>query len=538
MSQKIIWELLTICSFAFVLPSTINGQSILEDIPPESKKLIEQYNITGEIDRLPNVFEIKRIWETKASMMDLDTLGNPKRKLSNKILKIIFQVKSDIDSVDRIRITNFDIVDKAHVVINISKSKYIRDIDIKNTKIDAIHIDSSEIELLNIKDSYINSFSIRESKINKGSYISNVNGKSFSINNSDVNSLSLWNINSWYYSTITKNIIGGSRTSISMKSETKFPLRFYDNTVNSRITFKGNETSIYPFDRYFHKNQFFNDVIFEGIKKNEKKDTVIVFHDLEFHGKVFFKGSLPSNLLLIDISSEEDIDFTWVDHDTYCHIDLNMTDIDKIKLDYNNFRISRLISNLGPMDLNKLDEKEYKNREIERLEVVFTKLLAKQEKENFGDSYKKLDLHYKGYKYFRYGRINIWDGIYYIVAKAWWNFGYSKQRIFIWTALFFSLFCTINYFNFNTLINRVYSIEKINTLYKKLNKKDLPAKKHRHEKIKLVVHYTIFVFFGFSLNHENLSFESFKWTIYIYSTYTIGLICIAFILNYILFLNT
>ena len=519
---------------------TVNRVAVLDSLPEKQLAIVEKYGIGKELDKIPVYFRITRVGEAVRRPDKADGIAGKNTK-RERIPSIGLILKDSLDSkIRKVSLRNFNQDNNIQVGLQINSANTFLNIQFLNCTFSQLSVRNSKIGALNIKQCQIRSTSVRKCKISH-LRISNIQGQRFSVHDSEINSFRIDSFALKFPLKIEKNTIGPAAFHFRLDDSTHTLANFRENTFTARhVRFKGNMHASYPFLRKFVGNKFQGEVQFEAVRKPDDEDEIYILRDVEFEDNVYFRGQLPARLSLDYISTKKEIDFTWVDLDAFCKIALNFSEIEKVKLDYNNFLLSIFLPSNIPIDVKKLDDLRYQRREIDRKEIIFKKLLVKQKQDNLGDSYEKLDLHYKRYKYFRYytqGGFKPWNWIFYIFSKAWWNFGYDKQWVFLWTLLFLGIFTGINYRFFDLLIGEVYTIKKIEGLYKKLNPKKLKPRSFKMEKLKLVTHYTLFLFLGFKLDHENLSFTRFGWTFYVYFVYTLGLICIAYILNYVLFLQ-
>jgi len=130
-------------------------------------------------------------------------------------------------------------------------------------------------------------------------------------------------------------------------------------------------------------------------------------------------------------------------------------------------------------------------------------------------------------------------GWYKWILKYWWNFGYNKEYILTWTPLLFLLFLIINVFIIKTLNGNVYKIKSIPNSFPSFvwNFRNVRIK----ENLKLIggrlwysTVYTAAIFFKVTLQVENFKFKHKLGTIYLVLIYIVGLICIAYLVNFII----
>lgn len=152
---------------------------------------------------------------------------------------------------------------------------------------------------------------------------------------------------------------------------------------------------------------------------------------------------------------------------------------------------------------------------------IYEKLLLKFSTEKKLDSYKYLDI-----EYFKYRHNVIVNTINYF----WWNYGYNKWLIILWTIGFLLIFSIINSNNWVTLY-RIYPIVSELDFIDINDKSNLKSKINSFLRIFV---YTSFIFFSLRIDFNILSFKNTKYLMYFFFQYLTGLICLFFIANSIL----
>lgn len=249
---------------------------------------------------------------------------------------------------------------------------------------------------------------------------------------------------------------------------------------------------------------FNNDVIFSNCN---------LFGSLDFRGckftknsnLIFFNCNLPDTLVLSEIKTDNIVDLTKtsIKGKEPCYIDISRMDIKKIKMQYTNFKLifSKEISE---------DEKS----------SVYELLLQNFKDYGFNDSYKKLEIEYKD--------MQSANNLSLKLSKIWWNHGYSKSRILLWTIGILIIFSFFNFIFFNQ-ISHAFKVEKIN--FGSLGFVSNPYMKAFKQFI-LVFFYTGFIFFKLGIDFNKIDFSKVSVVIFIIFQYVIGLVCTGFIINY------
>ena len=178
-------------------------------------------------------------------------------------------------------------------------------------------------------------------------------------------------------------------------------------------------------------------------------------------------------------------------------------DLTKFKFDYQHFSLL--------FDLISDDDKE----------GIYEGILNNFKTRGQLESYKNLDIEYRGFKF----RQNWYTYPLSWINLAWWNYGYTKSLVFAWTAIFLLLFTPITYKKLDFLTQSVYEMQNI------------PYKSEMKRKIDKWWYsfiYTSSIFFRLTLKLENLKFTDKRWTAYVILVYTLGIVCLAYMANFVL----
>jgi hypothetical protein len=331
---------------------------------------------------------------------------------------------------------------------------------------------------------------------------------------------------------------------------------YYDNTVfNKDVSFL---SARFQKDVYFRKTHFHGSVSF---LQAEFHDTAnfsgttfpkdVDFSHLNLRGKISFqqatfcnyadfsqitfsdsayllfqKATLPDTLNFSGnpkINNEIDLsaaNLTEISHNDSLkgksykkhYIFLYKTDISKFHFDYTHFKLLFTDPTTG-LEI-PVDEKE---------------AMYEQALKNFQDrgqqvSYKLLDVEYQNFLWERSGFKMIgW------VPRLWWNYGYDKQNVFYWTAFLLALFTFINFFLLNYLNDNVYEVENIpKPVITKFTLRDI-ASRAWYGFI-----YTVSIFFRVSLDVTKIKYHKIGGTILVLIIYLLGLVCLAYMANFVL----
>jgi hypothetical protein len=139
-------------------------------------------------------------------------------------------------------------------------------------------------------------------------------------------------------------------------------------------------------------------------------------------------------------------------------------------------------------------------------------LLDKFNQEGRNESYKHLDIQYQEYKDSKF-----WN----FLNRNWWNYGYKKNKVYLWTLIFLAIFYVLNIF-FWKKIHFAYPIVpdyKIKFIEKGLN--------GYLRKLFLIFFYTIFIFFSLKIDFDKLNYSRMRYVILFFVQYLLGLFCLC-----------
>jgi len=277
----------------------------------------------------------------------------------------------------------------------------------------------------------------------------------------------------------------------------------------------------------------FSEAEFDSIANfsGSKFKSIISFSGVKWNDKAIFRDmTLPSIMNFDDIKKiTNEIDFTFCNLDTgqqVCKINLVDTDISKIKLRYSRFALE------FPLSV-----------EYEKKSNVYEQLLAMQKKHGFSESFEKLDKEYRSFKYTTKkdsSDIIVLGHVYNFAQKNWWGYGYDKEKVVWNTFILLFIFSLINYRFFQLMNERVYKIDNVWDAYEK-RKKTLQKKitvisgiSFYPNKLVYTFYYTSLIFFGLKLSIEKINYSHPGGVAYLLFQYTVGLICLAYIANFII----
>lgn len=157
----------------------------------------------------------------------------------------------------------------------------------------------------------------------------------------------------------------------------------------------------------------------------------------------------------------------------------------------------------------------YQWSDSELTNSLYEQLLTKFDAEKRKRSYKRVDI-----EYFRYRN----NAIVNFMARVWWNYGYDKWYILIWTFGFLITFTLINTFNWK-IVRETYPVGPHQAIERTRN---MLAKSWK------IFIYTSIIFFSLKVDFEKLSFKKTGPLTYFFCIYLCGLLCLFFIANAIL----
>jgi hypothetical protein len=153
---------------------------------------------------------------------------------------------------------------------------------------------------------------------------------------------------------------------------------------------------------------------------------------------------------------------------------------------------------------------------------IYESLLNNFKSNGFSDSYEKLDIEYKDWQgqrsFFQW--INGW----------WWQYGYSKWRVVLWSLLFLLVFAVFNCFIYERLMS-TYDLAKLKKKNISYTRNILLRWVHF---FLLSLVYTGFIFFKLSLDFDKVDFRKGSTVAILFFEYSVGLLCTGYMINWLL----
>jgi hypothetical protein len=183
-------------------------------------------------------------------------------------------------------------------------------------------------------------------------------------------------------------------------------------------------------------------------------------------------------------------------------LNISGTDVEKISLDYSYFKLY-FPKKASPNDISAL----------------YKQLLDKYSRNGELINYQAVDIDFHRYL----------GGLFNWISHFWWNYGYTKQRIFFWTILFLFVFTICNYFN----LAKALASYKITNIQTWIDNAKSEVKYRKLKSFFASLLYTSGIFFGIKLDFEKLQFSKMGYSVFILFQFLIGLVCTGFIVNLI-----
>ena len=209
------------------------------------------------------------------------------------------------------------------------------------------------------------------------------------------------------------------------------------------------------------------------------------------------------------------------------------SDIAKFDLDYQHFKIILNERIINPFKKNaffgdscsqcsgntaKIPDSLWDKLSTDDNSAIYESLLNNFRIGGKEESIKLLDVEYHLYQWENKPLYISWLVMF---PYCWDDFGYKKGMIFVWTVYVFLIFWIINYRFLNYLNQDIYTMDNIPN--------EMSEKRGWYSFI-----YTAFLFFGLTLHIEKINIKNKIGSFYIIFVYAIGLVCLAYMANYIL----
>lgn len=266
----------------------------------------------------------------------------------------------------------------------------------------------------------------------------------------------------------------------------------------------------------FNDSTYFSHVnLLHGIDfQSARFKYLLGLNSLVANGKIYFDNVyLPEYIDLSYLISENIVDFNFIN--------------DSLK----NYRFG---VNLYKADLSKiiLTDRFYlwfdNDLSIEQRNIVYKQLLFNLSNKGYKTLYKTIDLQYREFENKNYN--GVLKRLASYVNKIWWNYGYDKERIFLISIILIIVFSINIFLKLDHYVNVVYKIDSLSKKLKSNNQIESKLEK-LIANYGVALLYTIFLFFNLKLSLDKISFEKYRYGLFILLIFSIGLICTAFIVN-------
>jgi uncharacterized protein YjbI with pentapeptide repeats len=233
----------------------------------------------------------------------------------------------------------------------------------------------------------------------------------------------------------------------------------FDNIANFSSTYFSSNAwfhaASFKQDADFYRATFKNSVNFSDAIFNKAANfsrvyfaTQANFEGASFNGEINFNQTvMPEYLNLSYVKIKNgiiDISNTLPPlHSSYSRINLVGTDINKIRMHYKYFKL------YFP-----------KNTSLRKINNVYEKLLFVLKQSGYENDYQKLSIEYKKFTYKTKNQY-----ILNFIQKYWWNYGFSKERVYLWIVTILLVLSIVNTFLFPMLIKYGYKMPFLHTNY-------------------------------------------------------------------------
>jgi len=304
---------------------------------------------------------------------------------------------------------------------------------------------------------------------------------------------------------------------VSIKNSTLIIDEFKVNVKYANISFENDTITRNCFIKNWGRSDTKMEIVFSNCYfdcfmsvGNGTKNISVTFNDCEFGPRAFM---LKMNVGLISFRNcrrSATPLYLSFDEKSISKIDFRESNIDLINFPYTSH--------------TKIYREPYENEEDFG---VYDALAAKYKREGKNNSYKNLMIEYNQVKY----GYKPFGSIINFLDKYWWNYGFNKGRIVLWTLVFLTIFLVGNLSIWNT-INKYYLLlpTSVQSYYYSSQRKY----NYKWDVFFRILLFTFFIFFTFKLDIEKLSRHTTKFMTWVFIQYVIGLICLFFLFNAVL----
>jgi hypothetical protein len=289
---------------------------------------------------------------------------------------------------------------------------------------------------------------------------------------------------------------------------------------------------------------------------NNSQIANLEFHNVVFNASVEFDNGIDTSRSEIDSISlircliRVPLNFSNIRHPKFIYLDNVQFENTGSRLDFTHFINSQdnSLTELKVADFGDGFSRAILNYENFHLtfspgvsdwqkERIYRQLLEEQQRDGFTFGFQKLD---KEYKHFGYTKDNTALGkIHDFVECHWWDYGYNKGKVIVNSLYLFLIFTFINILIYPVLLSTYYPLkfkeleQRLTDRYSKYQ--TYPGRLYFHlARIPSIILYTAYLFWGLRLDLNEIEIRNYLPLTLIIIEYTIGVISLAYIANYII----
>lgn|GEM_PF-5897947 len=214
------------------------------------------------------------------------------------------------------------------------------------------------------------------------------------------------------------------------------------------------------------------------------------------------------------------------------HLERPFNQIARINLGLDSIQFSGLIFNCQNFKYNPT----LSNASVEEAISNFNFLKDMQRKMHYEKGYEFADKDLMRFEYKNtqpiFGLINI-GVVKNWVSETWWDYGYNKGKVIFNSLILMFIFLVINLFAYDKLL-QTYRLETFIDVRKEIRKYSSRRIKQRLNYLFYCFMFTCTVFWGIKLDISKMSLKKPFIVILILFQYIIGVVCLAYIANYII----
>ncbi|MGF7075327.1 hypothetical protein [Mucilaginibacter sp. 3215] len=295
-----------------------------------------------------------------------------------------------------------------------------------------------------------------------------------------------------------------------------------NNQENNKLDIKIENSSIDDLSFGYHANniEIKNSIFGKLFIRGSTISKTLVIKNISINTLSFTNTILPDTVIISNIDFEKesrDVNFDDIDFaNNYSRVlKIGNIDLERFKIPYDKYKII-------------IDE----TTKYEQRLMIYQKVLNKLREQGLFEKFEVLDKSYQEVKLVHNGHYII-----NFISKNWWDYGYNKSKVTINAFILYLIFFLINLLLFDT-ITKVYYPSNIESY---IHNKAIHDKVfHKNKLTQLITKspsvllYTAFIFWGLKLDLKELKIKNWWALILIVFEYTIGVICLAYIANYII----